>query len=100
LAGFLWLVPASLLKAFPNKIINIHPALLPKYGGKGMYGDHIHKAVLAASEEESGITIHFANESLTRARYCTNQNSGLILVIRSRLLNLRFSSWSITISQG
>jgi phosphoribosylglycinamide formyltransferase-1 len=63
LAGFLWLVPASLLKAFPNKIINIHPALLPKYGGKGMYGDHIHKAVLANKEEESGITIHFANEA-------------------------------------
>jgi phosphoribosylglycinamide formyltransferase-1 len=62
LAGFLWLVPPSLLKAFPNKIINIHPALLPKYGGKGMYGDHIHKAVLAAGEEESGITIHFTNE--------------------------------------
>lgn len=62
LAGFLWLVPVSLLSAFPNKIINIHPALLPKYGGKGMYGDHIHKAVLAAGEEESGITIHFANE--------------------------------------
>jgi phosphoribosylglycinamide formyltransferase-1 len=62
LAGFLWLVPPSLLKAFPNKVINIHPALLPKYGGKGMYGEHIHKAVLAAGEEESGITIHFANE--------------------------------------
>ncbi|MFD2873783.1 phosphoribosylglycinamide formyltransferase [Mucilaginibacter ximonensis] len=62
LAGFLWLVPKSLLAAFPNKIINLHPALLPKFGGKGMYGDHVHKAVLAAGEEESGITIHFANE--------------------------------------
>ena len=62
LAGFLWLVPANLLKAFPNKIINLHPALLPKYGGKGMYGDHVHKAVLEAKEEESGITIHFVNE--------------------------------------
>jgi len=62
LAGFLWLVPTALLKAFPNKIINIHPALLPKYGGKGMYGDNVHKAVLANKEEESGITIHFANE--------------------------------------
>lgn len=63
LAGFLWLVPQSLLKAFPNKIINIHPALLPKYGGKGMYGDYVHEAVLAANEEESGITIHFVNEN-------------------------------------
>jgi len=62
LAGFLWLVPENLLKAFPNKIINLHPALLPKYGGKGMYGDHVHNAVLAAGEEESGITIHFVNE--------------------------------------
>jgi len=62
LAGFLWLIPTSLLKAFPNKIINIHPSLLPKYGGKGMYGDHVHKAVLANGETESGITIHFVNE--------------------------------------
>jgi phosphoribosylglycinamide formyltransferase-1 len=63
LAGFLWLVPESLLKAFPNKIINLHPALLPKHGGKGMYGDHVHKAVLAAKDEESGITIHFVSEN-------------------------------------
>jgi phosphoribosylglycinamide formyltransferase-1 len=62
LAGFLWLVPQSLLAAFPNKIINLHPALLPKYGGKGMYGDNVHKAILDAGEEESGITIHFVNE--------------------------------------
>ncbi|WP_342647840.1 phosphoribosylglycinamide formyltransferase [Mucilaginibacter sp. CSA2-8R] len=62
LAGFLWLVPVSLLKAFPNQIINIHPALLPKYGGKGMYGDHVHQAVLKNGETESGITIHFVNE--------------------------------------
>lgn len=62
LAGFLWLVPQSLLKAFPNKIINLHPALLPKFGGKGMYGDHVHQAVLDAKEEESGITIHFVDE--------------------------------------
>lgn len=61
LAGFLWLVPQNLLKNFPNKIINIHPALLPKYGGKGMYGERVHKAVLAAKESESGITIHFIN---------------------------------------
>ena len=62
LAGFLWLVPPDLLQAFPNKIINLHPALLPKYGGKGMYGDNVHKAILANNEEESGITIHFASE--------------------------------------
>ncbi len=63
LAGFLWLIPVHLLKAFPNKIINIHPALLPKFGGKGMFGENVHKAVLAAGEKESGITIHFVNEN-------------------------------------
>ncbi|WP_090605456.1 phosphoribosylglycinamide formyltransferase [Parapedobacter koreensis] len=63
LAGFLWLVPQNLLRHYPNKIINIHPALLPAYGGKGMYGDRVHKAILEAGDEESGITIHFVNEN-------------------------------------
>ena len=58
----MWLVPAEMLAAFPNRIINLHPALLPKYGGKGMYGHHVHEAVVAAGERESGITIHFVNE--------------------------------------
>lgn len=62
LAGFLWLIPAELVKHFQNKIINIHPALLPKYGGKGMFGDNVHKAVIHAQETESGITIHYVNE--------------------------------------
>ena len=62
LAGFLWLIPEYLIKHYPNKIINIHPALLPKFGGKGMYGHHVHEAVLAAKEKEHGITIHFVNE--------------------------------------
>lgn len=62
LAGFLWLVPDNLLQEYPNQIINIHPSLLPKYGGKGMYGDRVHQAVLDAGEEESGISIHFVNE--------------------------------------
>lgn len=62
LAGFLWLIPSSIIKKFPNKIINIHPALLPKYGGKGMYGMHVHRAVIDNNETESGITIHFVNE--------------------------------------
>jgi len=63
LAGFLLKIPENLIKAYPNKIVNIHPALLPKYGGKGMYGDNVHKAVVAANETESGITIHFVNEN-------------------------------------
>lgn len=62
LAGFLWLLPKHLIDAFPNKIVNIHPALLPKYGGKGFYGEHVHEAVVAAKEEYSGITIHYVNE--------------------------------------
>ena len=62
LAGFLGRVPDLLLHAYPNKIINIHPALLPKFGGKGMYGDRVHEAVVAAGEKESGITIHYINE--------------------------------------
>lgn len=62
LAGFLWLVPKNILEAFPHRIINIHPALLPKYGGKGMYGDKVHSAVKAAGETQSGITIHEVNE--------------------------------------
>ena len=62
LAGFLWLIPKYLVHAYPDRIINIHPALLPKYGGKGMYGAHVHQAVVAHGEQESGITIHLVNE--------------------------------------
>jgi len=62
LAGFLLKIPQGLIEAFPNRIINIHPALLPKYGGKGMYGQHVHKAVIEAGEKESGITIHYVDE--------------------------------------
>jgi phosphoribosylglycinamide formyltransferase-1 len=61
LAGFLWQIPESITNAFPNKIINIHPALLPKYGGKGMYGMNVHNAVLENKELETGITIHYVN---------------------------------------
>lgn len=62
LAGFLWKLPAALIKAYQNKIINIHPALLPGYGGKGMYGRYVHEAVINAAEKESGITIHYVDE--------------------------------------
>ncbi len=62
LAGFLWLIPLELIRAYTNRIVNIHPALLPKYGGKGMYGSHVHEAVCANKEKESGITIHLVNE--------------------------------------
>lgn len=78
LAGFLWKIPASLVSAFSGKIINIHPALLPAYGGKGMYGHHVHQAVLSAGEAESGITIHQVNE-----RY---DEGGIILQARCAVL--------------
>ncbi|MBC7936533.1 MAG: phosphoribosylglycinamide formyltransferase [Rhizobacter sp.] len=62
LAGFLWKVPATMIKEWPGRIINIHPALLPGYGGKGMYGQRVHEAVIAAAEKESGISIHYVDE--------------------------------------
>jgi len=62
LAGFLWKLPEALISAYPKKIINIHPALLPKYGGKGMYGHYVHEAVIANKEKQSGITIHYVDE--------------------------------------
>ncbi len=62
LAGFMWLIPAYLVKAYSNKIINIHPALLPKFGGKGMYGKYVHEAIKLAGETVTGITIHLVNE--------------------------------------
>jgi phosphoribosylglycinamide formyltransferase-1 len=62
LAGFLWKIPAALISRCPQRIVNIHPALLPKFGGKGMFGAHVHQAVLEAGEKESGITIHYVDE--------------------------------------
>jgi phosphoribosylglycinamide formyltransferase-1 len=69
LAGFLWKLPPALVQAFPRRIINIHPALLPKYGGKGMYGHFVHEAVKAANEPESGITIHYVDELYDHGEY-------------------------------
>lgn len=68
LAGFLWKVPDAILHTFPDKIINVHPALLPKFGGKGMYGINVHKAVIDAGEKKSGITIHYVNEHYDEGR--------------------------------
>jgi phosphoribosylglycinamide formyltransferase-1 len=69
LAGFLWKIPERLIALFPNKIINIHPALLPNYGGKGMYGHFVHNAVINAKETKSGITIHYVNEHYDEGKY-------------------------------
>jgi phosphoribosylglycinamide formyltransferase-1 len=69
LAGFLRLVPPGMVRAWPDRIVNIHPALLPRHGGRGMFGEHVHKAVIAAGETESGITIHLVNERYDEGRH-------------------------------
>jgi phosphoribosylglycinamide formyltransferase-1 len=68
LAGFLWKIPMAMIRAYPERIINLHPALLPKYGGKGMHGIHVHEAVIAAGEPESGISVHYVNEEYDRGK--------------------------------
>ncbi|MFD2582076.1 phosphoribosylglycinamide formyltransferase [Pedobacter vanadiisoli] len=86
LAGFLWLIPKNLIHAYPGRIVNIHPAILPKFGGKGMYGDHVHNAVMAAGETEGGITIHYVNENydegeyIYQARYRIDKSDNLEMV--------------------
>ncbi|SHM91085.1 phosphoribosylglycinamide formyltransferase [Polaribacter sp. KT 15] len=77
LAGFLWRIPQKIVDAFPKKIINIHPALLPKYGGKGMYGMHVHKAVKDNNETETGITIHYVNENYDEGAIIFQSNTAL-----------------------
>ena len=84
LAGFLWLVPHPFIRAFPEKILNIHPALLPEFGGKGMYGHHVHKAVLEQQKAESGITIHVVNQEydkgfvLLQAKCTVSENDSVL----------------------
>ncbi|WP_284651162.1 phosphoribosylglycinamide formyltransferase [Flavobacterium terrisoli] len=73
LAGFLWKMPDSIVHQYPNKIINIHPALLPKYGGKGMYGMNVHRAILENKEKETGITIHYVNEHYDEGEFILQQ---------------------------
>jgi len=86
LAGFLWLIPKNLIHAYPGRIVNIHPAILPKFGGKGMYGDHVHHAVMDAGETEGGITIHYVDENydegeyIYQARYRIDKNDNLEMV--------------------
>ncbi len=77
LAGFLLKIPNDLIRAFPEKIINIHPSLLPKYGGKGMYGLHVHKAVIENKEKESGITVHFVNEEYDKGKIILQEKCGV-----------------------
>lgn len=78
LAGYLRLVPADVIAAFPRRIINLHPSLLPKFGGKGMFGMHVHEAVFAAGEKETGITIHYVNENYDEGDVIEQFRTGLI----------------------
>ena len=77
LAGFLWKMPEQIVVSFPNKIINIHPALLPKYGGKGMYGMKVHQTVLDNQEKETGITIHYVNEHYDEGEFIFQQKTNI-----------------------
>lgn len=97
LAGFLQLVPTYLIEAFPKRIVNIHPALLPKYGGKGMYGHHVHEAVAASGDEKSGITIHLVNERYDEGKILmqattriTPEDTAADVEAKVRRLELRF----------
>jgi phosphoribosylglycinamide formyltransferase-1 len=78
LAGFLWMIPENLIKAFSNKIINIHPALLPNYGGKGMYGMNVHQAVIDAKDAQSGISIHYVNEKYDEGKIISQHTCAIV----------------------
>ena len=97
LAGFLWKVPSVLINAFEGKIINIHPALLPSYGGKGMYGNAVHAAVLAAKEKQSGITIHYVDDKYDHGEIIFQAHARLMKMKQWKALLKRFMYWNITI---
>ena len=95
LAGFLARVPDNILHAYPNKMINIHPSLLPKFGGKGMYGDRVHEAVIASGEKESGITIHYTNEHYDEGALSASRNAPYCRAIRRRSWRNASTGWSM-----
>ena len=97
LAGFLLKIPSEFVSAFPNKIINIHPSLLPKYGGKGMYGNNVHQAVLTNNESESGITIHFVNNEYDKGEIilqakCDVTINDTVETLAGKIQKLEFSN--------
>lgn len=104
LAGFLWKIPENILAKFEDKIINVHPSLLPNYGGKGMYGHHVHEAVLANNEKETGITIHLVNEKyddgaiIAQAR-CTIDKEESLQSLQQKISKLEKENFPITIEQ-
>ncbi len=104
LAGFLWLMPKHLIAAFPGKIINIHPSLLPKFGGKGMYGMNVHKAVILAGEQETGITIHEVNEHFDQGKIilqlsCPVSSADTPEQIANKIHTLEYQNYPIVIEQ-
>ena len=104
LAGYLRLIPLPFIHAFSNRIINIHPALLPKFGGKGMYGDRVHEAVLANKCAESGITIHLVNEFFDEGRklaqfYCAVDASDTVDTLRKKVRLLEHTYYPLVIEQ-
>jgi formyltetrahydrofolate-dependent phosphoribosylglycinamide formyltransferase len=104
LAGFLWKIPENLLAAYPQKIINIHPALLPKYGGKGMYGNSVHEAVLKSKEKESGITIHYVNEHYDEGDIilqvkCAVLDDDTLETLAQRIHALEYANYPVVIEE-
>lgn len=104
LAGFLKLIPGAIIGAYPNRIVNIHPALLPRYGGKGMYGNRVHQAVIAAGERESGITIHYVNshydegDIIFQAK-CPVMPNDTIDTLACRVHELEYAHYPLVIEQ-
>ncbi|MBM3436586.1 MAG: phosphoribosylglycinamide formyltransferase [Bacteroidetes bacterium] len=104
LAGFLWLVPVKIIQAYENKIVNIHPALLPKFGGKGMYGSYVHESVINSGEAESGISIHFVNEkydegSIIFQAKCKVDESDTPETLASKIHTLEYEHYPHIIAQ-
>lgn len=102
LAGFLWLVPKSLIAAYPEKILNIHPALLPLHGGKGMYGEKVHEAVKAAGDSKTGITIHLVNEQFDKGKIifqaeCAVDTTDTALTIAAKVHQLEYKHFPAVI---
>jgi len=104
LAGFLWLFPSNIIKEFPNKIINIHPALLPKYGGKGMYGAKVHETIINDNEKESGITIHYVNDNYDEGNIIFQATTSIeshdtAEILAEKIHDLEYSHFPVVIQQ-
>jgi phosphoribosylglycinamide formyltransferase-1 len=104
LAGFLWLIPLPIIQKYPNRIINIHPALLPKYGGKGMFGHHVHEAIITNKETQSGITIHYVNEHYDEGNIifqatCEVQDNDTVDSLVSKIHKLEYAHFPVVVEK-